>query len=105
MTQITSITKKKELILNYEQKFANSVAVAVIEKPQLNLWMILIPIIFLHFFYRLKKFADGQKAFAGNFILTRKRALEAAAKSIESGGNPDINALINMSSAPKETNL
>lgn len=91
------------MILKYEEKFADSVAVSVIDKPQISMWMILIPIIFLHFFYRLKKFADGQKEFAQHFLLTRKRALEEAVASIESGGKPDINALMKMSTAPKET--
>ncbi len=100
---MTSITKKKELILKYEQKFADGVAVAVIDKPKLSSWMILIPIIFIHYFYRMKKFADGRKEFAQHFILTRKRALEEALTSIESGGKPDVNALVKMSSAPKET--
>lgn len=105
MTKTASTNEKKELVLKYEQRFADRVATAVIDKPQLNLWMILIPIIFIHFFYRLKKFADGRKAFASHFILTRKRALEEAERSIESNRSPDINALINMSSAPKETHL
>ncbi len=100
---MASITKNKEVILKYEEKFADHVAVAVIDKPQLNLWMILIPIIFLHFFYRLKKFTDGRKEFAQHFILTRKRALEEAVTSIESGGKPDLNSIVKMSSAPKET--
>ena len=103
MDNMTSITKKKELILKYEQKFADGVAVAVIDKPKLSSWMILIPIIFIHYFYRMKKFADGRKEFAQHFILTRKRALEEALTSIESGGKPDVNALVKMSSAPKET--
>ncbi len=100
---MASITKNKEVILKYEEKFADHVAVAVIDKPELNLWMILIPIIFLHFFYRLKKFSDGRKEFAQHFILTRKRALEEAVASIESGGKPDLNSIVKMSSAPKET--
>ena len=100
---MTSITKTKEVILKYEEKFADGVAVAVIDKPEINIWMILIPIIFVHYFYRLKKFADGRKEFAQNFILTRKRALEEAVSSIESGGKPDVNALMQMSSAPRET--
>lgn len=100
---MTLIMTQKEMILKYEEKFANSVAVSVIDKPQISMWMILIPIIFLHFFYRLKKFADGRKEFAQHFLLTRKRALEEAVASIESGGKPDINALMKMSSAPKES--
>jgi hypothetical protein len=100
---MASLDYKKELILRYEEKFADSVAVSVIDKPKLSTWMILIPILFIYYFYRLKKFADGRKEFARHFILTRKRSLEEAAASLESGGKPDVEALVNMSSAPGST--
>lgn len=100
---MVSLDKNKELILNYEKKFADCVAVSVIDKPKLTMWMILIPIIFVYYFYRLKKFADGRKDFAQQFILTRKRALEEASASLASGGKPDMEALVKLSSAPKET--
>ena len=100
---MASLDHKKELILRYEEKFADSVAVSVIDKPKLSTWMILIPILFIYYFYRLKKFADGRKEFARHFILTRKRSLEEAAASLESGGKPDVEALVNMSSAPGPT--
>jgi hypothetical protein len=100
---MASIQEKKDLILKYEESFADGVAVSVIDKPKLSTWMILIPIIFIHYFYRLKKFTDGRKEFAGHFILTRKRALEEAAASLESGARPDVEAIVNMSSAPEQT--
>ncbi len=100
---MASLDHKKELILRYEEKFADSVAVSVIDKPKLSTWMILIPILFIYYFYRLKKFADGRKEFARHFILTRKRSLEKAAASLESGGKPDVEALVNMSSAQGST--
>jgi len=100
---MASLDHKKELILRYEEKFADSVAVSVIDKPKLSTWMILIPILFIYYFYRLKKFADGRKEFARHFILTRKRSLEEAAASQASGGKPDVEALVNMSSAPAPT--
>lgn len=98
-----SLDRNKALILKYEEHFANSVAVSVIDKPKLSTWMILMPIIFIYYFYRLKKFADGRKEFAGHFILTRKRSLEEAAASVETNGKPNVEALVNMSSAPEPT--
>ena len=100
---MVSLDKKKEVILDHEKKFADYVALSVIDKPKLSMWMILIPIIFVYYFYRLKKFADGRKEFAQHFILTRKRALEEAAASLESSGKPDVEALVNMSTAPEPT--
>ena len=99
---MTSIYDKKDLILKHEETFADAVALAVIDRPQLNIWMILIPVIFVYHFYRLKKFADGRKDFAKNFIITRKRALEEALSSVTSGGKPDMDGLARMSSVPEK---
>ena len=63
--------------------------------------MILIPIIFVHFFYRLNKVADGRKEFVRNFMITRQRALEAALEGLETGRTPDPNQLCRMSSSPE----
>ena len=103
LKSMASLDDKKNLILKYEEDFANSVAVSVIDKPKLSTWMILIPVIFIYYFYRLKKFADGRKQFAQHFILTRKRSLEEAVSALASGGNPNVEALVNMSSAPEPT--
>jgi len=48
MNPMASLDHKKELILRYEEKFADSVAVSVIDKPKLSTWMILIPILFIY---------------------------------------------------------
>ncbi len=94
---------KKDLILTYEQTFAARVAAGVIEKPGLSLWMILIPVIFIHFFYRLNTYNQGCKEFAQHFIVTRQRALDEACLSLEAGSKPDIGKLVDLSSAPRES--
>ena len=58
-----TISEKEALILEHETRFADAVGRGVIEKPPLNIWMILIPVIFVHYFYRLNKYADGRKQF------------------------------------------
>ena len=73
----------------------------VIEKPELSIWMILIPIIFVHFFYRLNKVATGRKEFIQNFMITRQRALEAALEGIKTGQPPDPTQLCRLSSSPE----
>jgi len=65
--------------------------------------MILIPIIFLHFFYRLNKVATGRKEFVHNFMITRQRALDAALEGLETGQIPDPDQLCRMSSSPEAT--
>ncbi len=98
-----TLTQKKDLIAAHEQRLASFVARKVIDKPELSIWMILIPIIFVHFFYRLKKVANGRKEFAHNFMITRRRALEAALDGLESGQPPDPNQLCRISSSPEAT--
>ena len=98
------LADKKDLILAAEMRQANAVSAGVIEKPKLSLWMILIPVIFVHFFYRLQKYSEGRKQFARDFCKSRKRALEEAASAIASGEPPDVNKLVQMASIPKETN-
>ena len=85
---------KKYLIYQEERKFAFAVASHVIDKPQLSLWMILIPVIFVYHFYRLKKYADGRKEFAHNFMITRERALNETEAAIESDRKPDLDKLV-----------
>ena len=97
------LDQKKEWILSQERRLAEYVARHVIEKPELSVWMILIPIIFLHFFYRLNKVASGRKEFVRNFMITRQRALEAALEGLETGQTPDPDQLCLMSSSPEAT--
>lgn len=98
-----SIHQKQQAILENERRFANTVSAEVIDKPKLNIWMILIPVIFVHYFYRLKKYAEGRKDFARNFLLTRERALAEAASAVESNRQPDTGPLVRMSSIPEGT--
>ncbi len=98
-----TLLEKKELIFNYEEQFANAIAAKVIDKPILSLWMILIPVFFVFYFYKLKQFADGRKAFVKHFMVTRQRILDEAFAAVESDRKPDVNEVIKMSSAPEDT--
>ena len=97
------LAEKKMVILEHERQLANAVSAAVIQKPVLSIWLILIPIFFVYYFYKLKTYAQGREEFAKNFLITRKRALEAAYNASESGGQPDVQAIVAMSSAPADT--
>lgn len=91
------------MILNKERKFAQAVSAVVIDKPTLSLWMILIPVIFVHFFYRLNKYSQGRKEFAQHFIKTRERALDEALAALESERKPDANKLAQAADIPEGT--
>jgi hypothetical protein len=84
------LERKKELILARERAFASAIGVAVFERPTVSIWMILIPILFLHFMYRMQKFKAGLLKFIEDFMTTRRRALDLAIESLETGTKPDI---------------
>ena len=81
---------KKEAILEAEACFANAMGAAVIEKPRVNFWMVLIPVLFLHFIYRMKKYREGRAKFDTDFMVSRKLAMDAALAAVSSGNPPDI---------------
>ncbi len=93
MTQ-AELDRKKELILERETAFANRIGAAVVEKPKVNLWMVLLPILFLHFIYRMKKYKEGRMKFTENFMLTRQRAMDTAAGAVAEGVEPDIDEIV-----------
>jgi hypothetical protein len=55
--------------------------------------MVLIPILFLYFVYRMQKFKTGRIQFDQDFMVTRRKAMEIAIEGIETGSRPDIDAI------------
>ena len=98
-----SLSEKHDLILANEQQLAKSVAADVIDKPQLALWMILIPVFFVFYFFHLKRYKNGLKDFIRHFLTTRTRVLGAAFNAAETDKKIDIEAILDVSDAPDET--
>ena len=98
-----TLAEKKDMILARETAFAKTVSAIVIDKPQLSLWMILIPVIFVHFFYRLNKYSQGRKDFARQFLLSRERSLNESLEALESDKKPDTNKVRQMATIPEGT--
>jgi hypothetical protein len=96
------MTHKRDLILAGEKQFAAQVSAKVIDKPKLDVWMILIPIFFVFYFWQLKRYAKGRKTFAEKFLITRERALDEALRSVESGKSANIEQLVHASDVPAE---
>ena len=96
------IEENKSRILEWEQLFAYRVAGMVLDKPKLSIWMILIPIITVFHIYRHQKYVEGKKAFADNFLISRKRALEEAVAALEEGRKPEAARVISRSDVPVE---
>jgi cell division protein ZapA (FtsZ GTPase activity inhibitor) len=91
---------KKANILEYENQFADTLAVQVLDKPKLSLWMVLIPFIFIFYMYDLQKFKAGRKTFAEHYLVSRIRALDEAAEVVTRNKEPDILKLAGLSDVP-----
>lgn len=73
------LARKRRLIIDYETAFARTIAARVVEKPAMSVWMVLLPILLIHYFYRLQKFRAGAEAFAAHYMEPRLKALDTAA--------------------------
>jgi hypothetical protein len=87
------LERKKELILQRELLFANAIGAAVFEKPKVSFWMVLIPILFLYFVYRMQRFKNGRMTFDQEFMTTRRRAMDLAVEAAETGVKPNVDRI------------
>ena len=87
------LERKKELILQRELAFANAVGAAVFEKPKVSFWMVLVPLLFLYFIYRMQRYKSGRMKFDEEFMTTRHRAMNLAFEAVEAGTRPDIDRI------------
>jgi hypothetical protein len=78
---------KKNLILEHETSMARKLAERVIQKPALSVWMILVPVIFVYYFWRFQKFAQGRRQFVEQWMSQRSACIEEAFR-IAGGENP-----------------
>jgi hypothetical protein len=95
-----ALAQKKEIILQRELAFANAIGAAVLEKPSVSFWMVLIPILFLYFIYRMQRFKSGRMKFDEEFMITRRRAMDAALNAMEASGRPDMSEVARNSGLP-----
>ncbi|MEJ2282887.1 MAG: NF038143 family protein [Desulfobacterales bacterium] len=99
---MASLDEKKDCILAQERKLAVTVASQVIDKPKLSIWMILIPVVFIYYFYRLQRYSSGRREFAEHFMISRVRAMDEAFSAVKSGKRPDALKLCRMSTVPSQ---
>ena len=92
----------RDRILAHERSFAGHVAGEVVDKPVLAMWMILIPVFFVFFFYQLKRYKSGLKDFSENFLITRKRTLDAVWEANTSKTSADLERVVELSDIPPE---
>jgi hypothetical protein len=95
------LTQKKEIILRHELAFANSIGSAVFEKPKVSFWMIFIPILFLYFIYRIKKFKNDRVKFDEEFMTTRRAAMDVALGAAAADGMTEMGEATRYSELPE----
>lgn len=86
--------RKRDLILDSELAFTRAIGAKVFEKPRVSFWMILIPILFLYFVYRMQRYKRGRIKFNDDFMMTRRRALDTALAAVETGRAPQTDDLV-----------
>lgn len=91
------------MILAKEKQFCHQVSAAILEKPQLGIWMILIPVFFVFYFWQLKRYSEGRKDFASNFLITRERALNSAYEAVLNSTNPELEDLVHATDVPEQS--
>ena len=89
-----SMEDKKRQILDNEELMARQLARRVIEKPVPAVWMILIPVFFVFYAWKIKQYSNGLKDFAENYLISRRRALDTAFEAEQSGNPPEIDRLV-----------
>jgi len=88
------LNRKKELILGHELVFANRIGAAIFERPKVSFWMVLIPLLFLYFIYRMQRYRNGRVKFDEEFMVTRRRVMDLAVESVAMGAEPDVNRVV-----------
>jgi hypothetical protein len=79
------ISEKYNIVYGYEEQFAYKMAKEVVKKPETSVWMILMPILFVHHMYRIKQYKENVRSFAGNILSTKLKALDKASKEAAAG--------------------
>ncbi len=82
---MAELGQKYEVILSYEEHFAYRLGREVIEKPAASVWMILLPILFVHHAQRISRYKAGVRSFARGILDSKQKALDMAVEDVESG--------------------
>lgn len=80
-----SLDEKYEMIYAHEEEFTYALARRVVKKPEISVWMILLPILFVHHAYRVNQYKEGVKGFAKGIMSSKLKALDKSYREISSG--------------------
>jgi len=97
-----SIGRRLQLILRQEEAFARALAGVVLPKPEISVWMVLLPILLLYHAHRVQQHRAGLRAFVEGILRNKKRALDAARQEVATGREADRDPAV---PAPARTDL
>ena len=80
-----SLKDKYDVIHAHEERFAYNLAKEVVKKPEVSVWMILIPVLFVHHMFRVSQYKKSVRSFAENILEARQKALEKAYQEAAAG--------------------
>lgn len=99
---MSTADQKKQIILEYEKRFANNLAARVLDKPKPPLWMIFVPVFFVFFAQKMKQYSSGLGEFVQNYTKPRRLALDAVMDEQETGSPVDTARLLESAGAIPE---
>lgn len=99
---MASMEEKEEMILRHERRFAEALALQVIERPRVSVWMILVPILFVYHMYRQSRYVEGRKRFIEQYLISRTNAVREAAAALAEDRRPDAARLAAANDVPGE---
>ncbi len=87
------LKSNRELIAERDAQFARELANRMLKRPNLSIWMILIPIILVFYIQQYQRYAKGKRDFARNYLVSLKKALNAAFSAIEENTEVDMESI------------
>lgn len=85
-----NLDQKYELLYSHEETFSYRVAQNVIKKPEVSVWMILLPVLFIHHLHKVNQYKDGVRSFAEQLLSTKKKAMDRAYDQVLAGKSMDF---------------
>lgn len=91
---LANTADKRDRLLEYERQQARRLAGKVIDKPRPPVWMILIPVFFVFFAWKMREYKNGLRNFATHWMITRERCLDAAYDAVVAGKDPEVEKVV-----------
>lgn len=79
------LQRRLALIREYEASFAHRLATRVINKPKLNIWLFLVPFLFIYHFSELRRYKENLPALSQGLLRSKLHALSMAEEEVRTG--------------------